>query len=126
MIAEIFCIISMIVLLGVFGAKLWNLLAFGKGGLYPQEHYVVLMVLGLALAIMAWVFYFGGIMSLISYEQVMTVGEEIITVTNNSYIVFNHFFIIVNTLLIAIFSMTFIEGIMHAGMVVLPKNYRWF
>ena len=126
MIGEIFCIISLLVLLGVFGAKLWNILNFQKGGVYPKEHYKVFMIMGLCLAVMAWVFYFTGYMSLISYEQTMNVGGEIIVIANNAYIIFNHVFTIVNILLWASFGITLIEFIMYAGMVVLPKNYRWW
>jgi len=126
MMAEIFCLLGLIALLGVFSGKLWNVLQFQKGGLYPQQHYVVFMTLGLVVAIMAWVFYFGGVMSLIGYEQTLNVGGDLIVVKNNAFETFNNFFLLVNALMMACFGLTFIEFIMHAGMVVLPKNYRWF
>ncbi len=119
MIETTLAFIAFAILIGIAGAKLWNLVS----GLnfYPKQ----LIAIGLIIAIFLWGIYFTSGMSALNQQTEWNIdGRETITAVNNDYQTIFNFMPIFNFILLCIGFMTAIESLKYLTDVVNPKGMQ--
>ena len=86
--------------------KAYNIHAtLNKKPLYPG----IFVYLGLALALLFWVFYFLSLAGTLQYSETITSGADVYTIATTTYVSLNFYFPAVNFLLLIALLMTIIE-----------------
>lgn len=104
MIEETIALISLLVMIIIFIAKILSIMSLGK--FYGKE----IVFISFAVAWICWLLFFISLSaSLVSNETITTPGAEIYTIENNDYAAYS-LYLDLNNLLIAIISFfTFLE-----------------
>lgn len=80
---EIFALLCALALIVLFGVKLVNVYLGGR--LYPEKHYFIFALGGLALSLILWTLFFIGFAGALTAETTITGPTGTFTIATNSY-----------------------------------------